>query len=73
MAFMKCLKVDVHLAFLWGGGSGVLGISDFDQRSTGNGLPSHPVDKRPAWGIKTAIHFNPSSTVLESLQLINFS
>ena len=37
-----------------------------------NGLPSHPFDKRSAWGIKTAICYYPSSTVLKFLQLINF-
>ena len=38
-----------------------------------NGLPTQTFNKWTAWGIKAAVCYNSSSTVLEFLQLINFS
>ena len=38
-----------------------------------NGLASHPFDKMSAWGIQAAICYYLSSTVLKTLQLINFT
>ena len=38
-----------------------------------NGLPTKTFDKWTTWGIKAAVCYNSSSTVLEFLQLINFS
>ena len=37
-----------------------------------NGLPTQPFDKRSAWGIKAAIRYDSSSTILKLLQPVNF-
>ena len=38
-----------------------------------NGLPAKLFDKRSTWGIKAAVRYDPSSSVLKFLQLIDLS